>query len=63
MEAVDIAHMQCSRAWSLLRTLASQFSDDTCKFEGNGLALEVVYSAMDLIADEREQAGEAWRQG
>ena len=34
MEPMDIAQQQCRRAWSLLRTLASQFSDDTCKFEG-----------------------------
>ena len=56
---VDLAQQQCSRAWSLLRTLAGQFFDETCKFEGDGEdALEIIYSAMDLIAEASEAAGE-----
>ena len=59
IDPVDIAQQQCSRALSLLRTLAGQFSDETCKFEGNGEdALEIIYSAMDLIAEASEAAGE-----
>ena len=56
---VDLAQQQCSRAWSLLRTLGGQFSDETCEFEGDGVdALELIYSAMDLIAEASEAAGE-----
>lgn len=59
MEPVDIAQQQCSRAWSLLRTLASQFSDETCKFEGDGTdALEIIYTSMDLIAEASEATGD-----
>ena len=63
-EPVDIAHQQCSRAWSLLRTLAGQFSDRTAKFEGNGEdALEIIYTVMDLVADASDQAEAAWKAG
>lgn len=55
---VDLAQQNCSRAWSLLRTLAGQFSDNTNEFEGIGLdALEMIYTAMDLIAETSEAAG------
>ena len=55
---VDITQQQCSRAWSLLRTLAGQFSDKTGKFEGAGQdALEIIYTAMDLIAEASEASG------
>ena len=60
MAPVDISQKQCSRAWSLLRTLAGQFSDETCDFEGDGSdALEIIYTAMDLIAEASEAAGNA----
>ena len=42
-DPVDLAQQQCSRAWSLLRTLAGQFSAETAKFEGHGEdALEII---------------------
>ena len=63
MAPVDIAQQQNSRAWSLLRTLAGQFSDKTAKFEGSGEdALEIIYTAMDLIAEASEQAEAAFHE-
>ena len=64
MAAVDIAHMQCSRAWSLLRGLATKFDEDANRFEGDTTdALELIYTAMDLIAEASEAAGNAWQNG
>ena len=60
MEPVDITQQQCSRAWSLHRVLGGQFSDETGKFEGDGAdALEIIYTAMDLIAEASEATGKA----
>ena len=60
MAAVDIAHMQCSRAWSLLRSLAATYDGKTDRFEGCASdALELIYTSMDLIAEASEAAGNA----
>ena len=64
MAPVDIAHMQCSRAWSLLRSLAATYDGKTDRFEGCASdALELIYTAMDLIAEASEAAGNAWQNG
>jgi hypothetical protein len=59
-DPVDLAYQQSSRAWSLLRILASQFSAETGKFEGVvDDALELIYTMMDLIAEANEAADQA----
>ncbi len=60
MAPSDITQQQCSRAWSLLRTLGGHFSDETFKFEGDGKdAVEMIHTAMDLIAEASEASGKA----
>lgn len=57
---IDFTYQQSSRAWSLLRILASKFSAETDKFEGAATdALELIYTTMDLIAEANEAADQA----